>query len=230
MKSKILLMALLFCLPLQAFQIPDRPLDYVDDEAHLLTSSEQSDLSLKLKNFEDETSNQIVVAIFPSLDGEEISDVSIHIAEKWKIGQKDKDNGVIVLIFPNDRQLRIEVGYGLEGAIPDVLASQIIDRIIKPAFRSEKYYEGINKATDVLMLAAKGEFHDNLAQTSGEAWLEFLKFILIAIFLLGFGWFGRRFNRYGGTYSSGGWSSGSSGGFSGGGGGSFGGGGSSGSW
>lgn len=229
---------LLFAIPVFCFEIPPKPRDYVHDDAGLLTPSEQQSLSEKLKNFETETSNQIVVAIFPSLEGESLEDISIRLAEAWKIGQKEKDNGVIVLIFPQDRKLRIEVGYGLESVIPDVLASKIIEKIIKPRFRSEQYYEGIDKATDALMAAARGEFNDALDQSQGNAWSELAKFAVVAVFMLLFAWLGKKrtyrwgYQRtYGSSgWSSSGWSSSGGGGFSGGGGGSFGGGGSSGSW
>ena len=239
-KKLVALLALfLFSTPVFCFEIPEKPRDYVHDDAGLLTPNDQQVLSQKLKNFEQETSNQIVVATFPSLDGEVLEDLSIRIAEAWKIGQKDKDNGVILLVFPQDRKLRIEVGYGLESVIPDVLASKIIEKIIKPRFRSEQYYEGLDKATDALMSAARGEFNEALDQSSGSSWKELIKFIVLALFMILFAWIGQRktyrwgYQRtYGSSgWSSGGWSSGGGGGgFSSGGGGSFGGGGSSGSW
>lgn len=195
----------------------------------------------KLASFEAETTNQIVVAIFPSLEGESLEDYSIRLAEKWKIGQKGKDNGIILLIFPNDRRLRIEVGYGLEASVPDAYASRIIEEKLKPNFRSGSFYAGIDQAVDALMAATRGIYEAEPQITKMPTWAPFLIFILFFLFISiaiirasrKQGW-KKVFSGGGSSWTSGGSSSGSSwssggGGFSGGGG-SFGGGGSSGSW
>jgi len=223
-----LLLIFLFSPVLLALQVPDRPLDYIHDSANLLTADQKISLSSKLRTFEEETSNQIVVATFPSLEGESLEDFSIHLAEKWKVGQKGKDNGIILLIFPNDHRLRIEVGYGLESVVPDAYASRIIEEKLKPNFRKGDFFEGITSSVDSLIQATRGVYEPEKKKKEQGSWLPFLFFFLFFILPIFFrrrgGWI---YYGGGGAFGSGGWSGG--GGFSGGGGG-FGGGGSSGSW
>jgi len=226
---------------------------YVTDEAAVLSSSEISSLETKLADFEKETSNQVVVYIVSSLNGESLEETSFEIAEKNGIGQKGKNNGVLLFIAINDRKLRIEVGYGLEGALPDALSNQIIRKEITPSFKQGNYYAGINAGVDAIIKATKGEYvqekktsEDNKSIGIGFCGLPILViviffffgiFFIISIIRRLFGWTGiGGSNRgwwnsgSGSSWGSGsGWSSGSGGGFSGGGG-SFGGGGSSGSW
>lgn len=233
-KGGVIFLAFLFL----GLSIPDHPNGRVHDEANLLSAEERSALEQKLASFEAETTNQIVIAIFPSLEGESLEDFSIHLAEKWKIGQKGKDNGIILLIFPEDRLLRIEVGYGLEGSVPDAYASRIIEERLKPNFREGNFYAGIDAAIDSLIGATGGVYEPESVREPGDpfSWVVFLLFI--SFFLVFFavlvrsirkyGWSRTFFSGSGRTSSSSGWSS-SGGGFSGGGG-SFGGGGSSGSW
>jgi len=96
------------------------------------------------------TGAQMVVAIFPSLEGENVEDVSIRLAERWRVGQKGLDNGVILVVFAKDRKVRLEVGYGLEGALPDAVAGQIIRDSIAPAFREGRYAAGIEGAINAV--------------------------------------------------------------------------------
>ena len=227
---------------------------YVTDKSGTLTSDQISTLNDKLSSFEKETSNQVVVYIIPSLEGESLEDKSYEIAEQNHIGKKGKDNGVLLFIAMNDHKLRIEVGYGLEGALTDALSSQIIRKEITPLFKQNKYYEGINAGIDAIIKVTKGEYtadKDNNNTGTNEFGIGFCGLHLITIiFFLFFGVFffvtvvrsifsRRGYSGRGGWWNSGGWSSGSSGsssssgssfgGFSGGGG-SFGGGGASGSW
>ena len=148
-----------FLAPAFALQIPARPQGYVSDYAGVLSSEARARLEEKLRQFENETSNQIVVTIFPSLEGEVLEDFSIRLAEAWKIGQKGKDNGVILLIFKNEKKVRIEVGYGLEGAVPDALAKLIIQNEMVPQFRQGNFDGGVEKAAEALMAATKGEYN-----------------------------------------------------------------------
>ena len=235
----VIFLALLFL----GLSIPDRPTGRVHDEASLLDASQRLGLESKLASFEQETTNQIVVATFPSLEGESLEDFSIWLAEKWKVGQEGKDNGIILLIFPNDRLLRIEVGYGLEATVPDAYASRIIEEKLKPNFRQGNFYGGIDAAIEALMAATRGVYEPGASSSEAGgafSWVIFLFFILffgvfftlLARSIRKYGWV-RTFSSgrgwtYGGSSSGSGWSSGG-GGFSGGGG-SFGGGGSSGSW
>jgi len=228
----------------------DKIRTYATDKTGTLSSSQLKLLDDKLSAFEKETSNQVVVWMVPSLDGGSLEDKSYEIAEQNGIGQKGKDNGVLLFIAKNDRKLRIEVGYGLEGALPDALCDQIIRKEITPEFKKGKFYEGINAGVDAIIKATKGEYiADNNTDDSDVDNMTVcciplpvfifilifgLFFILPIIFRL-FGWSkkGGSGNWWSGGSSGSSWSSGSSfssgGGFSGGGG-SFGGGGSSGSW
>ncbi|MFA5168958.1 MAG: YgcG family protein [Candidatus Omnitrophota bacterium] len=221
-----------------ALQVPPRADGYVTDHAGLLSPSEKTDLETVLRAFEEKTSNQIVVATFPSLEGDSLEDFSMRLAEAWKAGQKRRDNGVIFLIFKNDRKIRIEVGYGLEGVLTDALSGQIIREVVAPYFRKGDYAGGIVAGTDAIMKATQGEFkgkpRGNQSRAAGK--LVFL----FGVFFLFHLWarsnsrrIGRHRGRYVGFLPMGGGSrsrsGGGFGGFSGGGGG-FGGGGASGGW
>ncbi len=232
-RKKWLFIALAFILQANiagAFSIPDKPRDYVHDDAEILTTDQETSLIKKLKGFDQDTSNQLVVATFPSLEGESLEYASIQIAKKWKMGQQSKDNGLLLLIIPKDRQLRIEVGHGLESVITDAYARRIIEEKIKPAFRAGNFYQGIDDAVDTLILASQGSYEKEPGRT-----LPLIVKVLILLFLLAFfvlsrlGGF-RGGTYYGGGWGGGGWSSGGGGGGFSGGGGSFGGGGSSGRW
>ena len=224
---------------------------YVVDETGTLSASELSTLIKKLQEFDKQTSTQIVVYLISTLDGEPIENVSVSIAEANKIGRKDKNNGVLLLIAKNDRKLRIEVGYGLEGALTDALSSQIIRKEITPPFKSGKYYEGINRGIDAIIAVTKGEYTADNKTKKDSGGIGCFGIPIFILFIFGFIFFsivisiirsifglggrmvsGRRGGGFwggGGFFGGGGGSSGGFGGFSGGGG-SFGGGGSSGSW
>jgi len=220
---------------------------YVTDKTGTLSSSQITSLEAKLSGFDKESSTQVVVWMESSIEGGSLEDRSFEIAEQNGVGQKSKNNGVLLYIAKDDRRLRIEVGYGLEGALPDATSDQIIRKEITPFFKQGKFYEGINAGIDAIIKASKGEYtreksDDKDVGVGGLLCgipIFFIIFGIIIIFifisfikrLFGFG--GGRSNWWH-TGGSGGssWSSGSSwsgGGFSGGGG-SFGGGGSSGSW
>lgn len=209
---------------------------WATDLTSTLSQSELSDLNIRLKTYADTTSNQIIVLMISSLQGSPIEMLSEKIASDNKIGTKKNNNGILLLIAKDDRQLRIEVGYGLEGAVPDAIASSIIRNVIRPQFRNDDYYAGINDGISAIIAAIGGEYiADKSDEDSGFPFIIFvIILIVIFIFIRGGGPFVP-----GGVYRTGthtgGWSSGSSswggssGGFSGGGG-SFGGGGASGSW
>jgi uncharacterized protein len=226
----------------------DQVKTYVTDRTGTLTSSQLKSLESKLAAFEKETSNQLVVWMEPSLDGNSVEDRSYELAEQNGIGQKGKNNGVLLYIAKDDRKLRIEVGYGLEGALTDALSSQIIRKEITPQFKKGNFFEGINAGVDAIIQATKGEYtadkdSDDEGSGAGICCVPFPIIIFVFIFFFVFvmpiiskifGWNKGKSGRNnwwftGGGGSGSGWSSGSGGGFSGGGG-SFGGGGSSGSW
>jgi len=226
------------------------PATLVTDVAGVLTPEQKQALENKLVAIDDSSSNQIAVVIIPSLDGYPKEEYANKLLRDWGIGSK-KNNGVLLLISINDRQIWIEVGYGLEGAIPDITALNIIDNDIKPAFKAGNYYEGINQATDDIAKAAVGEYKVARAKKSkskGNGGLFLI--ILIIIFVLlrnGRGGGGSNIGRSGfsdvatgmllgsllggGGRGGDGWGdSGGGGGFGGFGGGSSGGGGAGGSW
>ena len=141
-----------------ALEIPQKPQGYVSDYAGMLSASERRNLEEKLARFERETSNQLIVATFPGLEGEALEDYSIRLAEAWKPGQKGQDNGVILLVFKKDREVRIEAGYGLEGSLPDAVAKQIIENEIIPEFRRGNFSGGIEKAVEAVIATTRGEY------------------------------------------------------------------------
>ncbi|MBM4165864.1 MAG: hypothetical protein FJ218_02925 [Ignavibacteria bacterium] len=216
---------------------------YVTDQTNTLLSSETQRLEQALISFEEQTSNQITVLIIPTLGEESLEDYSIRVAEKNLIGQKKRDNGILFLIVKDDRKIRIEVGYGLEGVLTDALTSEIIRNIIAPNFRDGNYSIGIFYAVDAIMQATKGEYigagKKHRSRNGGNDSVLIYIIAIIAFFLFN-GIFRKRRGFIG---SSRGWNSsgmflggfgggsgfGGFGGFSGGGG-SFGGGGASGSW
>ena len=210
----------------------------VTDLAGFLTPSEARLLEERLEAFEDSTSTQIAILTVPSLGGTSIEEYSIQTFEKNGIGQKNKDNGVLLLVAREERRLRIEVGYGLEGVLTDALSTQVIEREIKPAFREGRYGQGLLAGVDAIMAITAGEY---TADGQATEIRNFFPLIFVLLFvLLRFFVGGRRRGRLlglpgwaylGGWHSSGGSSGGGSfgGGWSGGGG-LGGGGGASGSW
>jgi uncharacterized protein len=238
-----------------ADQIPPAPTRYVTQFTQLVSPARAEALNQKLEEFEKKTSSQILVVIFPKLpDRAALEDFTIRAAQAWRVGQKAKDNGAVLFIFVADRKIRIEVGYGLEGAIPDAVAKRIIDEEIRPRFQQRDMEGGVVAGVNALMQAAQGEYRGTgttVAQRgTGRtrcgpgitiALVLIFFFIIMARRAGGGTMYHRRRRRHGyfGTpwIIPGGWSSGgsrggggfSSGGFFGGGG-RFGGGGASGGW
>jgi len=218
----------------------------IHDEAGLLTPAFANNLEQLLKMYEDSTTNQIAILIIPTLNDVPIEDYTLQVAEKWKLGQEQKDNGALLLIAVQDRKVRIEVGEGLEGVLPDAVCNQIIRNEIAPNFRQNNYEGGIRAAVIAMIQAVGGEYHAEqgpAASRKGRGGSLWGTLIILAIIIF----ISRiRGGGKGGNYRRGGWSSGAGwygGGFSGrgggggggfggfsGGGGGFGGGGSSGSW
>jgi Beta-propeller domains of methanol dehydrogenase type len=140
----------------------------VHDDAHALRTETVDALEKKLKLYEDSTSNQIAILIIPSLDGEVLEEYSIRVVEKWKLGTKEKDNGVLLLIAINDREMRIEVGMGLEGVLTDAMSNRIIRNEMAPNFRNEDYDAGVTAAIDAIILAIGGEYTADDISTDEE--------------------------------------------------------------
>src|SRR4051812_29275603 len=139
-------------------QVPVPPLTgAVVDTTGTLTADQQRNLDSELRAFSDQRGSQIAVLIVPTTQPEQIEQFGIRVAEAWKIGRKKIDDGAIVIVAKNDRTVRIEVGYGLEGVIPDAVAKRIVDERIVPRFRNGDFYGGIKDATDTLMKLVQGE-------------------------------------------------------------------------
>ena len=207
------------------------------DFTQTLTRDQLNNLNSRLKVYEDSTTNQLVGLLIFTLEDYPIEYYSIEVAEKNKIGTKENSNGLLLLIVKNDRKLRIEVGYGLEGIFPDALVSSIIRNVIVPHFKKNDYYAGINEGFSAIIKSIAGEYSANGDEGDdnflpGIFPLLMIIFFIISFFIRGGGRRGG-LTYYGGGFGGRGWSSRSGGGFSGGfrgGGGSFGGGGASGRW
>lgn len=130
----------------------------VIDEANLLSPEVKKDINNILKNEENKSSNQIVVVILNSLNGYSIEEFSYQLGRFWSIGQKDKNNGVLLVVSMKEREIRIEVGYGLEGALTDKISHEIINYTIKPNFKASQYELGILKAVNEIIKATQGEY------------------------------------------------------------------------
>ncbi len=161
------------------FQIPDRPIGRVNDFAYILSKDFVIKIENVLRNYEEKTGNQIVIIIVETLQGEDIESFSMKIAEKWKIGRKNIDNGVIILIALKERRVRIEVGYGLEHKLTDAISSDIIRNTLAPYFRNEEYEKGI-ELTLVRILQVLGD--EKMAEKKGNKDLKGL--VKIAIFII----------------------------------------------
>jgi uncharacterized protein len=215
------------------------------DRTGLLAPDSRRSLEQSLEAFETKTGHQIVVHITPSLEGLAIEEYSLRVAEAWKIGQKGLDNGVILTVAPNEREVRIEVGYGLEGVLPDAICARIIREQITPEFRAGRMAAGVVAGVRAIEAVTEGEQLpvpkrqpdlDAYATWFKVAWVLLILFIIFARspllwMLFGLPGFGRR-RDWGSSWGGGGFRGGGfggGGGFSGGGG-SFGGGGASGRW
>ncbi len=157
----------------------------VNDYAHILSEETVSQLTIKLEQHETLTTNQIVVLTLPSLEGEDLETFTNKVFETWQLGQKARDNGVLLLVSIQDRKLRIEVGYGLEGVLTDGLCGTIIRNEIVPPFRRGNYDAGITAGVDAIISAIKGEFK---AEQAGERAIQFsdLKFpynLIVGLFV-----------------------------------------------
>ena len=147
---------LLSCCVAYALDVPPL-LSRVNDLAGLLSREQAGAMNDRLAQFEQETGHQIAVLTLTSLDGDALEDFSIRVAETWKIGHKGNDNGVILLVVRDDRKLRIEVDYGLEGVLPDAIANRIIQKVIVPRFRDRDFAGGIESGVAAIIQATRGE-------------------------------------------------------------------------
>ncbi len=223
----------------------------VNDFANILSSGEREYLEQKLKNYNDTTSTQITVVTMQSIGEYDVNQYAAELGERWGVGGKANDNGIVLLVAMNERKVSIQTGYGMEHIIPDAIAKRITERTLAPNFKQGAYYKGINEATNLIISLASGEYQADPNQGEGEGeGGPSIFFIIIIVMLIVFiisrrgggGGRGRGIRTLGGpmlgpgafgTFSSGGGmfgGGGGGGGFGGFGGGSFGGGGASSSW
>jgi uncharacterized protein len=235
-----------------ALDVPAPPTAYVTDKAGILSESDAHALNEKLAAFEQRAGAQFIIYTFSTLENEALEDFTIRCAEKWKVGNKKYDNGLILFVFVKEHKIRIEVGYGLESTVTDAFASRVIRQYITPKFQANDYAGGLNAAADALIAQIEHkEAPVPPANSSGQplsrsgcgAVFPLIFVIFVIIFIASVitrsrpgcgGCFWPMFFLGGGSgrsYGGGGWGGGGGGwsGF-GGGGGSFGGGGASGGW
>ncbi|WP_245587005.1 TPM domain-containing protein [Pelistega indica] len=160
------------------------------DQTNTFSATELASLNAKLKAFDEETGSQIFVLMIPTVQPETIETYAVRVFEQWKVGRKGIDDGVLYVIAKNDRRQRLEVGYGLEGAIPDILASRILNDTVAPYFKQNQYVTGIDKGVTQLMLLIKNE---NLpSKTSGVEADTFEESDLLSmLIILGYSMFNR---------------------------------------
>jgi uncharacterized protein len=247
MRKTIFILALILLITqVFALKVP-KLIGHVNDYGNVLSSSEENRLENYLASFEAASTVQIALLTIKSLQGENLEDYSMRVADAWKLGNKEKDNGVLLLISMQDKKLRLEVGYGLESSLTDAKSGYIIRNYIVPGFKSGSYYNGIAAGMDAVtgVISDQQEITDEQIaqslrkQAKKSPQIPFGLIIFLLMFV--FGGFGRR--RRGGLFTAlflgsmlgggrsrgGGFGGGGFGGFSGGGGG-FGGGGASGGW
>lgn len=236
-----LCLLLLWTLPTVALEVPPAG-SYVNDRAGMISQTTSLKLEQFLREFEKSDSTQIVVLTIPTLDGEALEEYALRVLEGWGVGQKDKDNGALLLIAKAERKIRIEVGYGLEGRLTDLLAGRIIDNEISPRFKQDDIDGGVISGVVAMAEAVRGEYQGTGKTSRKKKENSPFGFLIPLLFFGGpllarLG--GRRFRGYrrGGFYVGGPFTGGGGlgrggfggGGFSGGGGGG-GGGGASGGW
>lgn len=245
-------LSLFFASAAAALDVPPPPTQWVTDAAGLLQASDAAALNDKLRAFEQQSGAQFIVYIFPTIGDEAIEDFTIRCAEKWKVGNKKYDNGLILFVFVKERKVRVEVGYGLEGSLTDAFSSRVIREEIAPHFREGDYAGGLNAAADAIIAKVRGleparepvgQPARGRGRTGSDPFFLIIIVIIFFVFILpmlrrgrGSGCSGCIWPLLmsggggGTTFGGGGWSSGGGGGGFSGGGGSFGGGGATGGW
>jgi len=177
-----------FFLPLKALDLPALK-GHVNDYADIISPAVKEKIESRLESIDESDSTQIVVVTINSLEGTPIEDFGIQLAEKWKIGQVRKDNGVLFIVSKTDKQMRIEVGRGLEGVLTDLRAGRIIDNVVRPRFQSGDYDAGFLDGTEAIIAACRGEFKNDTPKTSkgngiGTPFILIIIGIYIAIVVL----------------------------------------------
>lgn len=195
MKKLFVIYLIVLFLPVKVFcqfTIPDIPIPQtsVYDYAAILTAGEREQLEDKLLNYADSTSTQIVVAIVPTLNGESAESVAPEWAQKWGIGQADKDNGIFILVNYYDREMYIATGFGVQGRLTAGVTSDIIERYFLPDFKDERYYYGLDNGTDAIFQALNGQFKeerdispDSVDLNQYPKWVKIYSWAFILFFL-----------------------------------------------
>jgi uncharacterized protein len=172
-----------------AFDVPPND-GFVTDAAQLLSPAQEATLERTLNAYQQETSNEIAILTIDSLGTDEIADAAVEVGRQWGVGSKEHDNGILILVAYTDRKVFIATGYGLEGAVPDIVAKGIIDEEIVPLFRDGEYYEGLTTAVDALQKHIGGEYTADRYNGSssregafGVAWF-FIGFIMVFQWLI----------------------------------------------
>ena len=222
--------------------MPAAPRAYFNDYTGQIPAQLSQALNQRLQGYERESSNQLLVAIYDRMDStSSVQDYTYRVAESWRVGQSDRNNGAVLFVFLGDREMFIQVGYGLEGALPDALAKRIIEESIIPYFRTGDIAQGMAAGVDAMIAATQGEYtgsgraNGDARRSNGRSTSVFEIIFILIIVVLSAIFRGRNRQRqiYGrGHHRTGGWmvGGGGFGGGGGGGGGSFGGGGAGGSW
>ena len=193
MKLLSVLLLFLFFVPAMGQDFPERPNPpkLVNDFTGFLKQDEVASLENKLEDFARKTSTQIAIVIVPTLNGHDKSDYAVSLAEKWGIGQKGKDNGILILVKPkkgNQRgEIFISTGYGLEGVVPDAIAKRIVEVEVIPEFKNGNYYQGLVNATNTLMSLTKGEFTaEEYAKAHGGSDSSVIGFFIFVVMIIVF--------------------------------------------
>jgi uncharacterized protein len=173
--------ALLFAQPACAYSSPGTPTGFVNDFANVLSSETKAELENGLRDFQASTTNEVVLVTVPTLDGDVVSNYAVKLFEDWKIGTDERDNGVLLLIALLDRKVRIEVGYGLEGALPDSVAESIIQEMI-PYLQAEDFDGAARVGVASILVATQGEYtaHPRTEDVVGSV----LSLILLGLFMV----------------------------------------------
>lgn len=185
-KSAVIFFTVLMsCMALaEDFPAVPKPFRYVNDYTRTLSTNEVNYLENKLRQYSSQTSSQIAVVMIGSTGQYAISDYAFQLGDKWGIGRKNLDNGVLLLVAKNDRKVFIATGYGLEGALPDALLTQIIRKVILPNFRNENYGRGIDQALDHIIAASQNEYGALPVDANDESLEDYIPFIIVCLFIL----------------------------------------------
>lgn len=176
-------------LPASAYYKLETPQGFVLDNAEMISEAVQTELETKLANYEKDTNHEIAVVTINSLDGDTIENFANLLFNDWGIGKKNADNGILFLIAKDDRKMRIEVGYGLEGAVTDIESKYILDRYVTPLFKADDFDGGITKGVDLIMQAGQEEIvPDDYSSKAGTAQTNIAIILAFSAFFIVFPW------------------------------------------